>query len=63
MADSFVSRRLSEFTGVASFAAALIWLIALASYSPADPAWFFNDAESGSVSNFAGPVGAFLSEA
>jgi S-DNA-T family DNA segregation ATPase FtsK/SpoIIIE len=63
MADSFVSRRLSEFTGVASFAAALIWLIALASYSPADPAWFFNDAESGSVSNFAGPVGAFLAEA
>ena len=63
MASSFVSRRLSEFTGVASFAAGLIWLIALASYTPTDPAWFFNDAESASVSNFAGPVGAFLAEA
>jgi S-DNA-T family DNA segregation ATPase FtsK/SpoIIIE len=62
MADTFVSRRLSEFTGVASFAAGLIWLIALASYTPADPAWFFNDVEAASVSNFAGPVGAFLAE-
>jgi S-DNA-T family DNA segregation ATPase FtsK/SpoIIIE len=61
--DSFVSRRLSEFTGVASFAAGLIWLIALASYTPTDPAWFFNDLDSASVSNFAGPVGAFLAEA
>jgi S-DNA-T family DNA segregation ATPase FtsK/SpoIIIE len=63
MADSFFSRRLSEFTGVASFAAGLIWLIALASYSAGDPAWFFNDVESPAVSNFAGPVGAFLAEA
>ncbi|HYN07923.1 MAG TPA: DNA translocase FtsK 4TM domain-containing protein [Vicinamibacterales bacterium] len=58
-----MSRRLSEFTGVASFAAGLIWLIALASYTPADPAWFFNDLDPASVSNFAGPVGAFLAEA
>jgi DNA segregation ATPase FtsK/SpoIIIE, S-DNA-T family len=63
LADSFVSRRLSEFTGVASFAAGLIWLIALASYTPTDPAWFFNDLNPASVSNFAGPVGAFLAEA
>jgi len=63
LADSFVSRRISEFIGVASFAAALIWLISLASYTPSDPAWFFNDLESASVANFAGPVGAFLAEA
>ena len=63
MADSFVSRRISEFTGVASFAAALIWLISLASYTPTDPAWFFNDLDATSVANFAGPVGAFLAEA
>ena len=25
-----------------SFAVALLWLIALATYNPADPAWFFN---------------------
>ena len=41
MAGSFVSRRLSEFIGVALFAMALMWLISLASYSPADPVWFF----------------------
>ena len=63
MADSFVSRRLSEFAGVASFAAGLIWLISLASYTPTDPAWFFNDLDSTAVANFAGRVGAFLAEA
>ena len=42
MAGSVLSRRLSEFIGVALFALALLWLIALASYSPADPVWFFN---------------------
>jgi len=63
LADSFVSRRLSEFAGVASFAAGLIWLISLASYTPTDPAWFFNDLDSTAVANFAGRVGAFLAEA
>ena len=41
MAGSFVSRRVSEFIGVALFALALMWLISLASYSPADPVLFF----------------------
>ncbi len=42
MGGSKVSRRVSEFVGVALFAAALIWIIALASYEPSDPAWFFS---------------------
>ena len=37
-----LSRRASEFTGVALFAGALIWLIALVSYEPSDPVWFFS---------------------
>ena len=41
MAGSALSRRLSEIIGVALFALAIIWLIALASYSAADPVWFF----------------------
>ena len=40
--QSPLSRRVSEFVGVALFAAALIWLISLASYSASDPVWFFN---------------------
>jgi S-DNA-T family DNA segregation ATPase FtsK/SpoIIIE len=48
---------------VALFAAALLWLISLVSYTPADPVWFFFssgvDAEPG---NFAGRFGAFLAE-
>ena len=39
---STVSRRVSEFVGVALFAAALIWIISLASYEPTDPVWFFS---------------------
>jgi S-DNA-T family DNA segregation ATPase FtsK/SpoIIIE len=62
VADSFLSRRLSEFTGVALFGAALLWLIALVTWSPADPAWFFSSADGDPV-NFAGRVGAFVSEA
>ena len=60
MAESALSRRLNEFIGVAVFAAALIWFIALVTYSPGDPAWFFNDAAGGETQNFAGPVGAFV---
>jgi S-DNA-T family DNA segregation ATPase FtsK/SpoIIIE len=59
---STLSRRVSEFVGVAVFAAALIWLIALASYSPADPVWFFNTGAGSPPENFAGRVGAFLGE-
>jgi S-DNA-T family DNA segregation ATPase FtsK/SpoIIIE len=59
---STVSRRFSEFLGVALFAAALIWIIALASYEPTDPAWFFSTGLHSAPANFAGRVGAFLAE-
>jgi len=59
---SKVSRRVSEFVGVALFAAALIWIIALASYEPSDPAWFFSTGSHAAPANFAGRVGAFLAE-
>ena len=62
MGGSKVSRRLSEFVGVALFAAALIWIIALASYEPSDPAWFFSTGTHAAAANFAGRVGAFLAE-
>src|SRR6185503_4729455 len=52
-----------EFVGVALFAAALIWIIALASYDPNDPVWFFSTGAHGAtVNNFVGRVGAFLGE-
>ena len=60
MADSALSRRVSEFTGVALFAAALIWMIALVTYTPNDPVWFFNNLDADEVSNFIGRFGAFL---
>ncbi len=62
MAQSFASRRFSEFIGVALFALALIWLIALASYSAADPVWFFNTGSGHPPANFAGRIGAFMAE-
>ena len=62
MGGSKVSRRVSEFVGVALFAAALIWIIALASYEPSDPAWFFSTGAHAAPANFAGRVGAFLAE-
>ena len=52
----------AKFVGVALFALALIWLIALASYSPSDPVWFFNTGADLPPANFAGRVGAFLAE-
>jgi S-DNA-T family DNA segregation ATPase FtsK/SpoIIIE len=60
--DSALSRRLSEFLGVALFAAALIWLISLATHEPTDPVWFFTTGTTHAPANFAGRVGAFLSE-
>jgi S-DNA-T family DNA segregation ATPase FtsK/SpoIIIE len=57
-----VSRRLSEFLGVALFAGALIWLIALVTHEPTDPVWFFTTGASHPPANFMGRVGAFLSE-
>ncbi len=62
MAGSTVSRRVREFIGVALFAAALIWLIALATYEPSDPVWFFSAGSAAAPANFAGRVGAFLAE-
>ncbi|HZP48765.1 MAG TPA: DNA translocase FtsK [Vicinamibacterales bacterium] len=62
MAGSTVSRRVSEFVGVALFATALIWIISLASYEPSDPAWFFSTGAHATPVNFAGRVGAFLAE-
>ena len=62
MAGSTLSRRFSEFTGVALFALALMFLVALASYSPSDPVWFFNTGADGPPANFAGRVGAFMAE-
>ena len=62
MSGSTVSRRVSEFVGVALFAAALIWIISLASYEPADPVWFFSTGAHTAPANFAGRVGAFLAE-
>jgi S-DNA-T family DNA segregation ATPase FtsK/SpoIIIE len=53
---------LSEFVGVALFAAALIWIISLASYEPSDPVWFFSSGGHAAPANFAGRVGAFLAE-
>ena len=48
---------------MALFAVALLWLIALVSYSPTDPAWFFNNVPTAGTENFAGPVGAFVAVA
>ena len=47
---------------MALFAAALIWLISLATYDPNDPVWFFSTGTHDVPANFAGRVGAFLSE-
>src|SRR5882762_2981495 len=62
MAESNFSRRISEFLGVALFALALIWLIALVSYEPTDPVWFFTTDALHPPQNFVGRVGAFLAE-
>jgi len=57
-----VSRRFREFVGVALFGAAIIWIIALVSYEPADPVWFFSTGGHADPVNFAGRIGAFLAE-
>jgi hypothetical protein len=59
-ASSALSRRISEFVGVLSFAVALLWLIALATYNPSDPVWFFTAGVTGDATNLAGRAGAFL---
>ena len=62
MASGALSRRVSELIGVALFGAALIWLVSLASYNAADPAWFFNTGSEQAPANFAGRIGAFVGE-
>ena len=62
MAESTLSRRISEFVGVALFALALIWLISLVTHEPSDSVWFFTTGGTHAPANFAGRVGAFLSE-
>ena len=62
MSESTLSRRISEFVGVALFALALIWLIALVTYDVTDPVWFFTTGATHAPANFVGQVGAFLSE-
>ena len=57
-----LSRRVNEFVGVAMFAVALVWFIALATYNPGDPVWFFNTGSDAPPANFIGRVGAFLAE-
>ena len=57
-----LSRRISEFVGVALFALALIWLISLVTYEPTDPVWFFTTDALHPPANFIGRVGAFLAE-
>jgi S-DNA-T family DNA segregation ATPase FtsK/SpoIIIE len=53
---------MSEFVGVALFAAALLWLVSLASYEPTDPVWFFSTGSHAAPLNFAGRIGAFVAE-
>lgn len=62
MSPSTLSRWASEFSGAVLFAAALFWLVALATYDPADPVWFFSTEGHRTPVNFAGRVGAFLAE-
>ena len=53
-----MSRRASEFLGVALFAAALIWLVALATYEPTDPVWFFSSRRHASARQLRRPASA-----
>jgi S-DNA-T family DNA segregation ATPase FtsK/SpoIIIE len=57
-----LSRRASEVFGVVLFSLTLLWLVALVSYTPNDAAWFFHAGSNHVPNNFAGRVGAFLSE-
>jgi hypothetical protein len=57
--ESTLSRRISEFLGVALFALALIWLISLVTHDPTDPVWFFTTGTGHPPVNFVGQVGAF----
>ena len=62
MSSSTLSRWSSELFGVALFAAALFWLVALATHDAADPVWFFSAGGRETPVNFGGRVGAFAAE-
>ncbi len=62
MSASVMSRRASEALGIVLFFGALLWFMALASYTPGDPAWFFYAGPPKEAANFAGAFGAFLAE-
>jgi S-DNA-T family DNA segregation ATPase FtsK/SpoIIIE len=62
MSASVMSRRASEALGVALFFGALLWFVALVSYTPDDPAWFFYAGPPKPAANFAGSFGAFVAE-
>ncbi len=57
-----LSRRASEVLGVVLFALAVLWVVAMFSYTPKDAAWFFHAGTNQVPLNFAGRVGAFLAE-
>ena len=63
MTASSLSRRASEFLGVALFAVALLWVVSLVTWEPSDPVWFFSSGATHPPANFAGLVGAFIAEA
>jgi len=60
---STLTRRASEFLGVGLFAAAVLWIVALVTFEPSDPTWFFTAGATHPPANFAGLVGAFIAEA
>jgi S-DNA-T family DNA segregation ATPase FtsK/SpoIIIE len=62
VAGNAVSRRVSEFIGVALFGGALFSFIALVSYTASDPVWFFNTGNDGAPLNLGGRFGAFMAE-
>ena len=62
MVATTLSRRVSETVGVALFAAALVWLVSLATYDAADAVWFFNPDGATPPVNLVGRVGAFVAE-
>jgi hypothetical protein len=51
-----------EFAGVVLFAAALIWIVALATYDPERSGVVFQHRSPWRAGAFAGRVGAFLAE-
>ena len=62
MSGTTVTRRVSEFVGVALFAFASVWVIALTTHDPDDAVWFFKTGGQVPPANFVGQVGAFLAE-